>query len=385
MNQTIAENKVLEAIKQSGAVTFARFMELALYHPLDGYYMREGEKIGAAGDFYTSPDVSGLFGRALADQAADMWEAAGRPPGWTLLEQGAGKGNLAKDILEHLSAAHEELFRAMRYLIVEKSPSMKKIQQNSLRGQSGQGGAVQWLNGLEELATGELCGCILSNELLDAFPVHRVVLEDGELKEIWVHYTGDRLAEFNGPLSTPELADYVNTYAGSLEEGQSIEICLELRRWVKEVSRVLSGGFVLSIDYGDTSGALFTLDRPNGTIRAFHGHRLVDDFYEAPGLSDITAHVNFSALLDWGGEEGLMSAGYTTQSRFLLNMGILEHLRPPDPSLKFDSSYAKSVASVKQLIMPGGMGEVFKVAAQCKGFASRPDLRGFGKASSLRA
>jgi SAM-dependent MidA family methyltransferase len=378
-------NGIISEINKTGPVTFARYMDLALYHPQEGYYMRDGEKIGAGGDFYTSPDVSGLFGKALADQMAEMWEAAGRPLSWTLLEQGAGKGSLARDILDHIAAAHEDFNRAVGYLIIEKSPSMRRLQQQKLAGAGCPGRGLQWLDGLGEIGPGGLTGCIFSNELLDAFPVHRVMLEDGALKEIWVTGGGEGLAELSGPLSTSELAGYVRQFDINLEEGQSIEICLDLRRWVNEVSRILGRGFVLTIDYGDISRYLYTPHRPGGTIRSFRSHRLADDLYQDPGTADITAHVNFTALMTWGRERDLITAGYTTQSRFLMNMGILDHLRPPAPSAGFDPVYAKNMAAVKQLIMPGGMGEVFKVAAQCKGFDTRPELRGFGRVSSFRA
>ncbi|MCL5057652.1 MAG: SAM-dependent methyltransferase [Actinobacteria bacterium] len=378
-------NGIIKEIKKSGPVTFARYMDMALYHPEEGYYMRGGEKIGAGGDFYTSPDVSPLFGRALADQLVEMWEAAGRPSRWTVLEQGAGKGSLARDMLDYIAGRHGDFNSALSYLIIEKSPSMKRLQEKNLSGAGCPGCGMEWLDGLEEIDRGQLTGCIFSNELLDAFPVHRVIMEDGDLKEIWVTCEGEKLNEFAGRLSTPDLAEYISYFDIELEEGQSIEINLAVRCWVKEVARVLGRGFVVTIDYGDTSAGLYTPDRPGGTIRSFRSHRIEDSLYEEPGASDITAHVNFTALMTWGREEGLEEAGYTTQSRFLMNMGIMGYLSPPDPALKFDPGYVKNVAAVKQLVMPGGMGEVFKVAAQYRGFDLRPALTGFGNKTLFRA
>lgn len=385
MDHLKAGNGIIKYIKRNGPVTFARYMEMALYHPEEGYYMRDGEKIGAGGDFYTSPDVSSLFGRALADQLVEMWKAAGRPFRWVVLEQGAGKGSLARDMLEYIAVRHNDFNSALSYLIIEKSPFMRRLQERNLSGAGCPGGGVEWLNGLEEIGRGQLSGCIFSNELLDAFPVHRVILENGVPREIWVTCQGEKLVEFAGRLSTPDLAEYLSGFGIDLEEGQSIEINLAVRSWVKEVARVLGRGFVVTIDYGDTSDGLYTPDRPEGTIRSFRRHRIEDSLYGEPGSSDITAHVNFTALLTWGREEGLEEAGYTTQSRFLMNMGIMEHLSPPGPALGFDPEYIKNVAAVKQLVMPGGMGEVFKVAAQYRGFDLRPALTGFGNKTLLRA
>ncbi|HBV97596.1 MAG: hypothetical protein JL50_03880 [Peptococcaceae bacterium BICA1-7] len=385
MESNTADNGIKKYIKEIGPVTFSRYMEMALYHPEEGYYMREGEKIGAGGDFYTSPDVSELFGRALADQLVEMWEAVGRPSRWVVLEQGAGKGSLARDMLNYIAVRYGDFNSALSYLIIEKSPSMRRLQKKNLTPAGCPGYGLDWLGGLEEIGSGQLMGCIFSNELLDAFPVHRVILEDGALKEIWVACEGEQLVEFTGRLSTPGLAEYISGFGINLEEGQSIEINLAVRSWVKDLARVLGCGFVLTIDYGDTSAGLYTPDRPAGTIRSYRSHRIEDSLYEEPGASDITAHVNFTALMTWGREEGLEEAGYTTQSRFLMNMGIMGHLSPPDPAQGFDPEYIKNVAAVKQLIMPGGMGEVFKVAAQYRGLSLRPVLTGFGNKTLLRA
>ncbi|MFZ5644386.1 MAG: class I SAM-dependent methyltransferase [Bacillota bacterium] len=376
-------NEIIEVIRKKGSVTFKEYMDLALYHPVEGYYMRQGEKIGTEGDFYTSPDVSRVFGMAVADQIREMWSAAGCPPSWTILEFGAGKGNLARDMLKKIAEQHRDLNEALKYLIIEKSPSMRSCQENSLAG-AEPGRGIEWEDDTESIEPGTLTGCVFSNELLDAFPVHRVVMEGGELKEIWVAFEGGELREYKDRLSTPDLEEYISRFGISLEEGYSIEVNMAVRGWVKEVARTLGSGFVVTIDYGDTSQGLYTPDRPSGTIRSFRKHRLEDDLYGNPGSSDITSHVNFSALLGWGREEGLKEAGFTTQSRFLMNMNIMSYLSPPDGSYGFDTAYSKSIAAVKQLLMPGGMGEVFKVAAQYKGFDSRPMLTGFRSAFGLR-
>ncbi|MHB8156060.1 MAG: class I SAM-dependent methyltransferase [Desulfocucumaceae bacterium] len=380
----IDESRIIEEVKRKGRVTFSEYMSLALYHPEEGYYMGSREKIGAGGDFYTSPDVSPLFGMALADQLKEMWRVAGRPEKWTLLEMGAGKGNLAGVILQHLAEKYPEFHRALNYLIIEKSPSMKGLQEKTLFGTVKPGHGIGWLGGLEELSPGSLCGCVFSNELLDAFPVHRVTNVSGALKEIYVSFERGGLKESVGTLSLQELQGYVDQFNIELEEGQSIEINLALRDWLRGVARAMKRGFVMTIDYGDTASRLYSDGRQGGTIRSYSRHRLVDDLYSEPGRQDITANVNFTALIKWGEEEGLPEAGYVSQANFLMNMGILDYLKPPAPGEGFDPEYSKNMLAVKKLIMPEGMGAVFKVAAQYRGFDIKPALRGFQRRLSRR-
>ncbi len=380
-----SSRKIIGEIRAAGRVTFARYMELALYHPEEGYYMRDREIIGPTGDFYTSPDVSPLFGRALADQMEEMWRLSGSPDRWVLLEFGAGKGILARDILNHGAERHRDFFHALTYLIIERSPHMIRRQQRLLSGVPAPGGGVRWISDIEEQGTGGLCGCLFSNELLDAFPVHRVVKCRGEIREIYVACKdGGLLEELGGP-SGREILDYLEDFRVGLEEGQAIEINLAMRGWVTKAARALGKGFLLTIDYGDTAGRVHSPARPAGTIRSYRRHRLVDNLYESPGQQDITSHVNFSALIRWGGEAGLDDAGFTSQSHFLLNLGILDFLDPRRPGDGFDLQHMKDTMAVKKLIMPEGMGSVFKVAAQCKGFDRKVDLTGFrGKTTCRR-
>ncbi|MCL6610946.1 MAG: SAM-dependent methyltransferase [Peptococcaceae bacterium] len=367
----------MEEIRAAGKMTFARYMDLALYHPGEGYYMREGEKIGVDGDFYTSPDVSPLFGMVLADQMKEMWDLSGRPDRWTLLEFGAGKGTLARDILNHSADRHDDFFQAMEYLIVERSPSMIRRQEQALSGARLPGRGIGWLGGPEELPPESATGCFFSNELLDSFPVHRLVKEKGRVREIYVAWVNGELREVTDRLSTPELGDYVRELRVDLEEGQAIEVCLAMRDWLKKAARALTRGFLLTIDYGDLAPRLHSPERPGGTIRSYRRHRLADSLYECPGGQDITAHVNFTDLIRWGEEAGLKTAGYTSQMYFLLNLGILDYLSSRGGVPSFDPLLVKETMAVKKLIMPEGMGSLFKVAVQYKGFGEEPRLTGF--------
>lgn len=377
MEDRIAAETIREIIRDRGRVTFAQYMDLALYHPGCGYYMRDREKIGAGGDFYTSPDVSPLFGKVIGDQAREMWELSGRPEKWAMVEFGAGKGNLARDVLEHTALVHPDYHQSMSYIIVEKSPYMKARQEETLAGINRPPGCgLHWLTGIGELKS-PVDGCFFSNELIDAFPVHRLVREGGEYREIYVVSRNGGLEEETGSLSDRKLDWYINRFGVEAEDGREFEINLAVGEWLGEISGALGRGFVLSIDYGDVSRGLYSPARPKGTIRSYRNHRLMDSLYECPGSQDITASVNFSALLDWGVDFGLHPAGLTTQMYFLMNLGIFDYISPRDPAGSFDLSRVKETMAVKKLVMPEGMGEIFKVAAQYKGFDEAPALKGF--------
>ncbi|MFZ5634140.1 MAG: class I SAM-dependent methyltransferase [Bacillota bacterium] len=352
-------------------------MDLALYHPTAGYYMRDREKIGPAGDFYTSSDVSPLFGKVLADQMEEMWRLSGSPDHWVLLEFGAGKGILARDILNHIAAKHPVFSGTVSYIIIEKSPSMVERQKSMLAGACPPGRGVSWLGGIEELRPGPVNGCFFSNELLDSFPVHRVMRDGGRLKEIYVACKNGRLMEVTDSLSRPELSGYISEFQVHLEDGQVIEINLAMRDWLKDVAGAMNRGFLLTIDYGDIAGRLHRAARPGGTIRSYRRHRFVDDLYEEPGGQDITASVNFTALFRWGEEASLYRAGYAAQMYFLMNLGIMDYLNAGTPGREYDPSILKETMAVKKLVMPEGMGSAFKVAAQYKGFDKEPSLTGF--------
>ncbi|MFZ5646757.1 MAG: class I SAM-dependent methyltransferase [Bacillota bacterium] len=378
MNRLIPERIIKEEIKKRGSITFAEFMELALYHPEAGYYMRDFEKIGPEGDFYTSPDVSPLFGKVLADQAEEMWRLSGRPGRWALVEFGAGKGFMARDILNHAGERHKDFHGALSYIIIEKSPSMARRQKEALSDTREPGRGIMWLEGLEKLNQGTMEGCLLSNELVDAFPVHRVTRINGEYREIYVTCQDGSISEVTGSPSMRELVEYIDDFGIEMEEEQVIEINLAMREWLGGIAQALGRGFLLTIDYGDTADRLYSPLRPAGTIRAYRRHRLAGSLYEHPGEQDITASVNFTALVRWGEEAGLTTAGYAPQSNFLMNLGIWNYLKPQDQGAGFDLAAMKETMAVKKLIMPEGMGSVFKVLAQQKGYGEKLGLSGFG-------
>jgi len=366
---------IKKEIEKNGPITFARYMEMALYFPGLGYYTSPGEKIGPAGDYYTSADVHPLFGRMLARQLAEMRALLGGGGHWQLVEYGAGKGVLVRDVLLALQEEHPDAWKGVTCLIIERSAQMIARQRETLAAAGIPSGKIRWVKNLAE-AGGRLTGCIYANEVVDAFPVHRVRRTPEGLREIFVTWREGKPAEILCEPSTPMLAASLEEQGVVLQEGQTVEINLAAREWLIDVAAHLEAGFLLTIDYGGEAADLYHPARIDGTLRCFHRHRLTADPYSHPGEQDITASVNFSGLKHWGEEAGLKTAGFTTQMHFLLNLGILEAVRQP-VEFVFDREKMRTTMAIKKLIMPEGMGRDFKVLCQYRGLAACPVLTGF--------
>ena len=370
---------ITSLIHKEGPITFEQFMEMALYYPGLGYYTSEREKIGPGGDFYTSPDVHPIFGKVLAGQFNEMWNHLGQPERWQLVEYGAGKGLMARDILSQLGSKHPQCFEALSYYIIEAGPFFIDKQREVLEDAGIPIGKVQWVNNPACIHAGEgITGAFLSNELVDAFPFHRVRLRADGLREIYVETCTEAFVEVEGPLSDPNLSQYFTEERIMLELGQTAEVNLRSRNWLREISENLRRGFILTIDYGSVAEDLYSEARFNGTMRCFRKHRLVENPYEAIGVQDITASVNFSSLRRWGEQIGLKAAGPFTQAEFLISAGILE-LAGGRNDFQYDEDSYSTASAVKKLILPGGMGSVFRVLIQCKGFTDMPPLSGITK------
>lgn len=357
------QNIMMETIAREGPITFCRFMQLALYHPQGGYYFQPRQLIGREGDFYTSVHVDAVFGQTLAVQLAEMAGLLGPGP-VSLVEYGAGRGYLAVDILACLSREYPQIFSRLQYTIIEISPALRREQQLLLASQGFSGDRVRWADHLGQLDR-PLVGCIFSNELVDAFPVHLVEQSGGALREVYVRAEAGDFQEELGPLSTPALAEYFRRLGVQLREGQRAEVNLAAADWIGEAGRCLDRGFVLTIDYGYESTLLYHPARDRGTLLCYHQHQTVEDPYQEVGLQDITAHVNFSALQLWGGEAGLTTTGFTSQMRFLFGLGIAGRI----------GGDRQKAAAVQQLCSPEGMGGIFKVLIQHKGL-DKPLLKG---------
>ncbi len=364
---------IAEAIRERGRITFAQFMDMALYHPKWGYYMRPEARIGPRGDFYTSPHVHPLFGLLVGDQLAQMWDLLDHPNPFTIVEFGAGQGLLARDILDGLSRRHPACLNSTRYIIVERSPHLIREQRRELAASPLPPGRALWLDRLDRLPDhGQLAGCVLSNEFVDALPIHRIRRQEGQIKEIYVG-RAEGYTELIDDLSTPLLASYFSDLNIELEEGQEAEVNLAALSWLEGTARALDRGFIITIDYGCQSEELYGPRFPRGTLMCYRQHRATEDPYAYVGQQDLTSHVNFTSLMRRGQELGLQTTGFTNQMKFLIALGMLERAQEWDQGPGAGNVGAKLAA--RGLIMPGGMGEIFKVLVQHKGIDA-PHLKG---------
>jgi SAM-dependent MidA family methyltransferase len=294
------------------------------------YYASPRNPIGMDGDFYTSADLDPILGELLARQFT-LW--AGQFDRFNIVELGAGKGLLARDILEHCR---------FPYMIFERSSAMRARQEQLLRDYP-----VQWI---DELPAG-ITGCIFSNEFFDALPVHRIVRRGGVLKEIYVDESFKEIEdEPQEPIDVP------------VGEGRIADINLEARHWIRRIATSLDRGYHLAIDYGYLRDEFYA--QPRGTLMCYWQHQAVEDPYIRIGEQDITAHVNFSDLIDGGAAASLETVRFTTQMNYLIDLGILPHIE--QLATAGDSASMQRLARIKRLILPGSMGERFKVLLQTK-------------------
>jgi SAM-dependent MidA family methyltransferase len=360
---------IAEEIRVQGPLTFARFMELCLYHPRYGYYASGRACRGREGDYYTSPTVHPIFGALIAKQMVQMWRIMGGST-FDIVEMGGGEGYLCVDILDYLQCYEPQFYNILCYHMMEISPVVIERQKELLSDHSEK---VAWRQP-DQMRELDMRGCFISNELVDAFPVHRVVQEGGELKEIFVDLDNGVLKEIIGDPSTPDLEAYFQRLGITLAEGQGAEVNLEARRWLQGVAKGLERGFMVTIDYGYPARELFNSLRRDGTFLCYRDHRVHADPYSNPGLQDMTAHVDFTSLVEWGEEYGLQLTGLVPQYRFLLALGILDEVARLGGKEEGWEGMAERL-TLKNLILPGGMGETFKVLIQHKGIES-PQLDG---------
>src|SRR5574340_123061 len=323
----LLQQKIIGRIKSEGPITFKTFMEMALYEPELGYYTSQKIRIGKSGDFYTSSHLHPAFGIMIGKQIEEMWKIMGRPSAFQIVEIGSGAGYLCKDILDYFrgisdkrqeASREKEIYKHLQYIIVELNPAMRENQKDLLSAFSDR---VNWASSIRELDN--IKGCILSNELLDAFPVH-IIEMNNEIEEIFVSTDNEKLTEIKGTPSTSGIADYIKEFSIELEKGHRTEINLEIKKWLGEINSVLTEGFILTIDYGYSSGDYYSEDRNRGTLLCYHKHQITEDPYQNTGEQDITAHVNFSSLKRWGEELGIKTIGFCRQGTFLVSLGIDE-------------------------------------------------------------
>ena len=326
-------------------------MEAALYDPQFGYYNRSDlKRQGRDADYRTSAERSELFAATFARYFVKLYEELGRPAEWTIVEAGAGDGSFATRVLRRLQEGYPSVFEATRYVFDERSPDAVDRARAALA-------AFQervTFGGLSAITS----GVYFSNELLDAFPVHRVV-KDGELY-VTVD-DGDNFVWTTGAFSTPQLAER----ALSIEEGQIVEVNFGIDDWFAGVASNIKQGYVVTVDYGAEETELYDpLLRPEGTLRAFSRHGFVDDLLSAPGEYDITSNVNWTQVMRAGERLGFEVVAFAPQDKFLLSAGLLEELNQGLTRLRTEADKMRLVTDAKEMILPSGMAASFQVLVQ---------------------
>lgn len=361
-----------ERIRREGPMTFRAFMEAALYHPRWGYYRTQDAPTSRGGDYVTSPEVHPVFGALVAKQLAEMHDVMSRPRAFDVVEQGAGRGLLARDILQSPAANADPFAGALRYAIVEPDARLRDAQRRTIEDAGIDLACVRWLDALPP----GIEGCVLTNELLDAFPVHRVIRRGDVLREVHVGIDGDRFVDVERDPTTPALAAYFDDLGLLPGDNCYAEVNLDAARWIASVAGALGRGYVLTFDYGYEAAALYAPWRRDGTLLCFYRQSAGSDPYQRIGKQDMTASVDFTTLRRAGESAGLRTLATTDQSAFLVRLGIGEGVasvardRPEELA-----EYFARRNVVLDLIDPGKLGRI-AVLLQRKGV---PDtaLRGF--------
>jgi SAM-dependent MidA family methyltransferase len=350
-------------ISREGAITFRDWMAAALYDEQAGYYCRRDlARWGRAGDYRTAPERSPLFASTFASYFAGLYEELGAPELFHIVEAGAGAGHFALGLLENLQRRFTHLFAATRYFIDEASEDARQRAAERLKPFAER---VAFRR-LDEIENAFDSGIVFANELLDAFPVHRVRMREGKLLELYVtlNTSGDfRLVEAEP--STPRLASYFERVGVPLSEGHLAEVNLEAEEWMRRARRVLGRGYLIVIDYGAEAAELYQApQRSHGTLRAFHRHQLADDPLALPGDQDLTTTVDWTHILKAGEELGLRRVLFERQDRFLLRAGLLDQLEQMTSGMRSEAEALALRTGARELILPGGMSESFQVLVQ---------------------
>lgn len=358
-SRSLAETIARHIAEAGGWISFADYMSLALYAPGQGYYAAGARKFGAGGDFVTAPELTPIFGQAVAAQAAQVLTEVG---GGDILELGAGSGRLAVDMLGELASLGR---LPERYFILDVSPDLRQRQEALIRTEiPGLAGRVVWLDTLPE----RFAGFIVGNEVLDALPVHLLHWREDGLYERGVAQDSGRFVWWDRPMAADDLSAAARLLPITGVDYVS-EINLAAPALVHSLSDVLERGLILFIDYGFPRAEYYHHDRSAGTLMCHYRHHAFDDPFFLPGLVDITSHVDFTAVADAALEAGLDVLGFADQAHFLVNAGALDRLVRHEPG---STGYLKQSAALHKLIQPAEMGELFKAIALARGLETMP-------------
>ncbi|MFK3616069.1 class I SAM-dependent methyltransferase [Coxiella burnetii] len=352
---------IVREIAENGPLTFARYMQLALYAPGLGYYSAGSRKFGAAGDFVTAPEISSLFSQCVARQCQQILIDLN---GGDILELGAGSGRMAADILRELQ--HTGCL-PHNYFILEISADLRDRQEKFIKNEIPElSHRVKWLN---RLPSPHFKGVILGNEVIDAMPVHKFKIDNG-IKEVYVNWKNEQFVWEIGEPSAA-LSDYIKNLTIHFPEGYESEVNLLLKGWIASLADILQEGLILLIDYGFPRHEYYHTDRDRGTIACHYRHHSHFDPLILTGIQDITAHVDFTAIAEAAAKQGLAVEGFTHQAGFLLNCGIATLM----PQVEDVAEHYRIAQEIKKLTLPGEMGELFKAIALTRNY--RQSLLGF--------
>ncbi len=357
-----------EIHEAGGSISFARWMELALYHPAHGYYSSGRARLGKEGDFFTSVSVGRIYGRLLASICREIWERLGHPSEFTIVEQGAHDGTLAADIL---GAADAVFARAVRYLIVEPFPLNRIRQQEKLSSLS----QVLWVATMEEMPY--FTGIHLSNELLDAFPVHSLRWTGVLWEEECIGRKEEKFVWISRPITSSQLSSAAEQLPKTLSSGFRVEVNLGMKPWLQKLHNRMERGVILTVDYGQAGEDRYAPHRADGTLMAYQHHERFPDPLPEPGMRDITAQVDFTALAAQARETGFDLLGYSDQHHFLISAAepwlrsLGDFITPPTPE------YQKDFRALQSLLHPSTMGMQFKAIALGKEVSNLPSLSCF--------
>jgi SAM-dependent MidA family methyltransferase len=350
-----------QEIRELGPIPFSRYMELCLYHPELGYYSRNAEQFGKAGDFYTSSDVHAVFGRLMARQFEEMWLILGKPTHVDIVELGPGRGLFARDVLDWSEKKFPDFFRSVHYVLVERSAALRQRIESTLHHHL-ESGRARFENASNEwTVTHPFPTITFANEFFDALPVE-VLSPQGSLR-IDVH-DGRFVERWDSP-STEEF-EFLDRYSVHPESDERVEVGLVAQQFVERIAANLQCGFIVAIDYGYTREEQLA-GRHRGTLKAIRQHSVSSDPYEAPGDQDITSDVNFTALTAAIEKHGMLTQKLVTQSQFLLGIGESNQFADAFEECCLPQERAKVALQLKHLVTPAGMGESFHVLVASKG------------------
>jgi SAM-dependent MidA family methyltransferase len=377
---TKLEQIIRAEIRASGPMRFDRFMDLALYCPGLGYYAKVGgpSPVGRSGDFYTSVSAGPLFGRLLARQFYQMWLLLEKPTPFWIIEQGAHDGQLARDILEWCRAEVPDFLEAIRYGVVDTSGGASIRQKCGMEPELAP--YMTWFDSLEAVADVKPIGVFFSNELIDAFPVRAIIHKSNRWRESFVDLIENgSLAWTEAPLEDAEMLAEIKARHIPSIEGYSTEINLRALDWMAGIGRIFERGYVLTIDYGYPASVYYADHRTGGTLTAYVKHHAVDDVLAEPGLRDLTAHVDFTALARAGEKAGLTTLGFVDQQRFLLGIAHDEMSGAGGPEV----SLQESLRSWNTLTHPEHLGATFYALVQAKNAPGELDGLRFARPGGL--